>query len=189
MLMGGEFMTKKGFTNTILGIKRFKYKGKLYFIMVSIDQAVQSFQALGYERLEGITDYGAFAKTATMQNHTVNTHGSYRPEIGRYELDLREANIVWSDQFINVEQRLNEKVESENFPPQRKMEDIGIDALNQVKRDLDIPDSVSLGDIFVNMNDNRFIVKYSPNIVVSGTDLNQLHETLKTVAEKLGYNI
>jgi len=169
--------------------KKFKYEYQLAFIMDSIGQAVQSFQALGYERLKGIIDYAAFTKTATMEGREINSYGSYQPETGQYKLDLQGANIVKSDHFRNINQRLMEIVESEDFPPQRKLKEIGKDALDKVKRELDLPDSVSIGDIFVNMNDDRFIFEYFPDIVVSGTNLEQLFNTFQPIVEKLGYTI
>ena len=65
---------------------------------------------------------------------------------------------------------------------QEQLKDMGIDALKQNKEELGIPVDIDMGPISVTVN-------YLMQIRVSGESLQELYDSLKPVAEKLGYPI
>lgn len=154
--------------------------------MDSIDQAVQSFRSLGFERFELPRDIVKdpsivhFSRMFQMQDNTgfsvYSVIGSYDSRTGLYGLGM----ILVSPDAIN---RRVQNILTQSTQAIGQLQDVGEAVLEGAKNELPIPDDKSIG-LDVEAYTSPFTAPY---LDISFINLPELYETFKNVGRKLGY--
>jgi len=155
--------------------------------MDNLDPVVQNFEDLGYQK-RGVSDDGSI-NFRRLNDDPFTLYGMYNPDDGIYRLDFVPDPHNKSPQVLSIEARFNESIENRfkigDTSDRRQIYEMQIDIFNDVKKELGIPEEEYVGMV----GTIYAILTYYPHIILTGSDLNEVYERLKTYTEKLDYTI